>query len=99
MSEWGARVRIKESQVWTAAESCEQLEKIAGELMAESVNCRETEKRRQELESVKRRAAFKLITPKSAHRGGMPAIPIGYEEVFLAALEQHQKEQSDLYPA
>lgn len=87
------------AETWTAAESCEQLENLAAEFMAEAVDCRENINRCKELEAVKRRAAFKLITPKSAYRGGFPVIPIGYEEVFLAAVEQHQKEMGDLYPA
>ena len=93
------RLTQKVVETWTVAESCEQLENLAAEFMAEAVDCRENTQRCKELEAVKRRAAFKLITPKSAYRGGFPAIPIGYEEVFLAAVEQHQKEMSDFYPA
>lgn len=93
-------MRSKENipQYWTVAESCAQLEEIAGNLMAESVSRRESIKRCQELDAVKRRAAFKLITPKNIQQG-LPAIPIGFEEAFFEALEQHQKEMSEIYPA
>jgi hypothetical protein len=93
------RLAQKVSETWTVAESCEQLENLAAEFMAEAVDCRENTQRCKELDAVKRRAAFRLITPKSTQYGGLPSIPIGYEDIFLAALEQHQKEMSDLYPA
>lgn len=87
------------SQVWTVAESCAQLEELAAEFLTEAVDCREGMKRGQELEAVKRRAAFKLIAPKNIQREGLPAIPIGREQAFYEALEQHQKEMSEIYPA
>ena len=88
----------KVSQYWTAAESCVQIEEVAAEILAEAMDRRETLQRCQELETVKRRAAFKLITPKNPQHG-LPVVPLGSEQAFLEALEQHQKEMSEIYPA
>ena len=90
---------LEQSKVyWTAAESCSQLEDVAAEIVAEAVDRRETLNRRRELEAVKRRAAFKLITPKGLQQD-YPTVPIGYEKAFFEALEKYQQEMSEIYPA
>lgn len=86
------------SQKWTVAESCAQLEELAAEFLSQAVDCRENLKRCQELDAVKRRAAFKLITPKCLTQA-RPVIQMGYEEAFYEVVEQQQREMSELYPA
>lgn len=86
------------SQKWTVAESCAQLEELAAEFIAQAIDCRENLKRCQELDAVKRRAAFKLITPKCMSQV-RPAIRMGQEAAFFELVEQQQKEMSELYPA
>lgn len=75
-----------------------QLEDMAADFLVESVDRRETVNRSQEIEALKRRAAFRLITPKSM-QDNFPTISIGYEKAFFEALEAHQKEMSEIYPA
>lgn len=86
------------SHKWTVAESCAQLEELAAEFLAQAVDCRENLKRCQELDAVKRRAAFKLITPKCLDEA-RAGIKMGYEAAFYEVVEQQQKEMSELYPA
>ena len=71
---------------------------MAADFLVESVDRRETVSRSTEIEALKRRAAFKLITPKGM-QDNFPTIPIGYEKAFFEALEAHQKEMSEIYPA
>ena len=91
-------LRDERTNYWTAAESCTLLEDLAAEFWSEAADSRENMSRCQELDAVRRRAAFKLIKPKNMKTDSV-TIPIGYENAFFEALEKHQKEMSEIYPA